>query len=283
MSTQTETQAIRTAAPIRRGPLWALKWLAMTFGLLVILITLWQVSGTISPSPEFPPPSQIWDYFVRQFFVGGARFARNPADAWLGHAVPSFLRILGGFILGCTAGIILGIFTGLSKVFRYSSSWILEFLRAIPTIAVLPLFIVVLAPVGPDWTRIIFIAYGVSLYVLINTASGVSSVDPTLIMMGRSFRLSKPAIVWRIVLPAAQPQIWAGLRIATIGSMILGIVSEFLISTNGIGWMIQGYLGPFVLPGMWAWILILAIFGLTFNLTIEAIERRVLRWHRNSH
>ena len=281
MVVTTETQAIRAArASARRGPVWWVKWFAMTFGLLIILIAAWQISATISPTPEVPSPARIGAYFWNQFFGSGGR-GLSASDAWFGHALPTMGRVLLGFVLGSTVGILLGILTGLSRVFRYSTSWVVDFLRAVPVVAVLPLFIVLLG--GGDGMRVAFITYGISLYVLINAANGVASVDPTLVMMGQSFRLSRRQIVWRIVLPAAQPQIWAGLRIATIGSLILGIVSEFFNATNGIGYQIQFNIGPFNMPGMWAWVLILALFGLALNLTIEGVERRMLRWHRNSH
>lgn len=277
----TETQAIRTArSSQRRGPVWWVKWFAMTFGLLIILIAAWQIAATISPTPEVPSPARIWTYFWSQFFGSGGR-GLSARDAWFGHALPTMGRVLAGFVLGSAVGILLGILTGLSRLFRYTTSWVIDFLRAVPVVAVLPLFIVLLG--GGDGMRVAFITYGISLYVLINAANGVASVDPTLVMMGQAFRLTRWQIITRIVLPAAQPQIWAGLRIATIGSLILGIVSEFFNATNGIGYQIQFTIGPFNMPGMWSWILLLALFGLAMNLTIEGIERRALRWHRQSH
>lgn len=285
MTTVTRPQSTekpeKAAKPERtRGIGGALRWFAMTFGLLIILLGAWQISALINPSTFIPSPAQIGTYFVKMFFLGGVGNL-TPADAWLGQALPTIGRALLGLALGAVMGVLIGVATGLNRVFRYSTSWVLEFLRAVPPSAVLPLFIVMLG--GEDWMRVAFIAYAVSLYVLINTANGVSSVDPTLIMMGRSFRLTGPQIVWRIVLPAAQPQIWAGLRIATIGATILAIVSEFFNAVNGIGYQIQWNVGRFNMQGMWAWILLLALFGLALNLTIEGVERRVLRWHRNSH
>ena len=274
------TTATRPTAAPRRRVLGVLRWFAMTFGLLIILLGAWQLSAAINPSTFIPSPAQIGAYFWKLFFAGGVG-ALSPANAWFGQALPTIGRALLGLAFGAAAGIIIGVVTGLSRPFRYSTSWVLEFLRAVPSSAVLPLFIVFLG--GGDWMRVAFIAYAVSLYVLINTANGVSSVDPTLVMVGRAFRLTRPQIVWRIVLPAAQPQIWAGLRIATIGATILAIVSEFFNATNGIGYQIQFNVGRFNMQGMWAWIVLLAIFGLVLNLTIEAIERRVLSWHRNSH
>lgn len=281
----TRTTGLRTVRrprpPLKRFSLaWWLSQAAMTFGLLIFLLLAWQIAAWIAPNPQIPSPAIILGYTWQLFIAGGAQ-GMSSETAWFGHALPTVGRALLGFLLGCFWGIVLGIFTGLSRVFRYTTSWVVEFLRAIPTSAVLPLFIVLMG--GTDWMRVAFISYGLSLYVLINTASGVASVDPTLILTGRAFRLSRPAIVWRIILPAAQPAIWAGIRIATIGATILAIVSEFMVATNGIGYQIQYNVGRFNLPAMWAWIVFLAIFGLILNFVVEGTERRVLRWHRNSH
>ncbi len=275
----TETTAIRVAVRSRRGARWWLSRVAMSVALPIILLAAWQVVGTISPSPFIPTPQKIAAYAWNLFFAGGAYM--SPTKAWFGAVLPTVGRALLGFALGSLWGVILGTFMGLSRAFRYTTSWVFEFLRAIPATAVLPIFILFLG--GSDAMRVAFIAYSLSLYVLINTANGVGSVDPSLLMMGRSFRLSKPTIVFRIVLPAALPQIYAGLRIGTIGATILAIVSEFFVADNGIGFQIRATSSSFNLLGMWAWILVLAVFGLLLNLVVEGVERRVLAWHRNSH
>jgi ABC-type nitrate/sulfonate/bicarbonate transport system permease component len=262
-----------------RGLLWWLSRLAMTFGLLIILLAAWQLAAMLNPNPHIPSPAQIGDYALKLFVTGGVYM--SPQTAWIGQALPTLGRALLGFALGSVWGIALGTAIGLSRVFRYSTSWVVEFLRALPASAVLPLFILVLG--GTDWMRVAFIAYGLSLYLLINAAGGVGSVDQTLIMMGRSFRLSRGAIIWRIVLPAALPQIYAGLRIATNSSIILAILSELFVASNGIGYQIRLTGSNFNYQGMWAWILLLSLFGLLFNLTVGAVERRLLGWHRSSH
>ncbi len=275
----TETTAIRTAVRPRRGAGWWTSRIAMSITLPILLLAAWQIVGTIAPDPFIPTPQKIGLYAWKLFFNGGAYM--TPTKAWFGEALPTIGRALLGFVLGSLWGVILGTFMGLSRVFRYTTNWVFEFLRAIPATAVLPIFILFLG--GTDWMRIAFISYSLSLYVLINTAQGVGSVDPSLIMMGRSFRLSRPAIVFRIVLPAALPQIYAGLRIGTIGATLLAIVSEFFVADNGIGFQIRATSTSFNLPAMWAWIVFLAIFGLLLNLVVEAVEHRVLAWHRNSH
>ena len=276
----TETSAIRSAttAP-RRGPRWWASRVAMVLTMPIALIVLWQILGSIFPSPFIPTPAKLGDYASKLFFTGGAYM--SPAKAWFGNGLQTMGRALLGFVLGSVWGVFLGTCMGLSRVFRYTTSYVFEFLRAIPATAVLPLFILFLG--GSDAMRVAFIAYSLSLYVLINAANGVGSVDPALITMGRAFRLSPSAVVFRIILPAALPQIYAGLRIATNGALILAIVSEYFVADNGIGYQIRATSTGFNLPGMWSWLLLLAVFGLVLNTVVESIERRVLGWHRRSH
>lgn len=252
---------------------------ATRFGLLIVLLALWQVVASLHPNPHLPSPLQIADYARKLFVTGGGYLPTG--SAWLGQALPTIGRALLGFALGSVWGIALGTLVGLSRPFRSTTSWVIEFLRALPASAVLPLFILVLG--GTDAMRVAFIAYTLSLYLVINAAGGVGSVDPTLILMGRAFRLSRAAIVWRIILPAALPQIYAGLRIATNSAIILAIVSEFFVATNGIGYQIRLTGSNFNYLGMWSWILLLSIVGLLINLVAEAVESRLLAWHRNSH
>jgi ABC-type nitrate/sulfonate/bicarbonate transport system permease component len=276
-------EAIRAATgPVTRRPRrgagwWSLR-LLMTFGLLVVLLAAWQVAASIAPSPFIPSPATIGATFWKLFVAGGASL--SPSSAWLQQALPTIGRALLGFVLACVSGVLIGTLIGLSRIVRYSTSWVVDFIRAIPASAMLPLFILVLG--GSDAMRVAFITYTISLYALINTANGVGSVDPALLMTGRVFRLSRVAIVFRIVLPAASPQIFAAVRIATNGSTIVAIVSEFFVASNGIGYQIRYTSSIFDYPGMWAWILLLSLYGLALNLIVEAVGRRLLSWHWRS-
>ncbi|GAA2176043.1 ABC transporter permease [Agrococcus versicolor] len=263
------------AARARR---WAMV-AATRLGLLVVLLAAWQVAATVQPNPHLPPPMSILDAARRLFVTGGAYL--SPETAWLGNALPTIARALAGFALGSLWGVTLGVVVGLSRPFRVGTGWVIEFLRALPASAVLPLFIVVLG--GTDAMRIAFIAWTLSLYLVINAAGGVASVEPTLILMGRSLRLRRAAIVRRIILPAALPQIFAGLRIGTNSAIILAIVSELFVASDGIGYQIRLTGSSFDYRAMWAWILLLSLVGVAINVVVELVERRVLGWHRRSH
>lgn len=244
---------------------------------LVLLVVLWQILTTAFPSRFFPPPLAIWDAFVALFFNG------PPESLFLGEGLTvdtagTLWRLLIGFALGSALGVIIGVVVGRSMIVRDLTNPIIEFLRSIPATATLPLFIILFG--GDDSMRIAFIAYGVSWFVIINTAAGVSSVHVTPIEMGQIFKVSRAGVLLRIVLPAAMPKIFAGLRIAVVAGLLLAVVSEFLLATSGIGFQLTLALQTFKLRDMWAWMLLLALIGLILNLLLGLVEHLVLRWDR---
>lgn len=264
----------------RRTPRRLFRSALVNYGLLVVLILVWQAVTMAIASPFFPTPLAIAQKFWTMFIVDPQ--GQVLATPTMTHdALPMMGRALAGFLAGCAAGILLGIWTGLSRLFGLTTSWIVEFLRAIPGTATLPLFILLLG--GSDGMRIAFIAYSISWYVLLNTAQGVRSIDPALILVGRAYRRSRTDQVVTIVIPAAMPQIFTSLRLATAGAIILAIASEFLVSSNGVGYRLLIAQANFQMVELWAWLVFLALLGLVVNLLLELVERKVLAWHRMSH
>lgn len=247
------------------------------FGLLIVLIALWQFGTSTWKSLFFPPPSTIWDAIVKTFFSG------EPETLFLTKAMTvdvasSLGRLLVGFVLGSVVGVLIGTAIGRSMALREVTDPIVEFLRSIPATATLPLFIILLG--GDDGMRIAFIAYAVMWFVLINTASGVSSIHPTVIDVGRAFRIPRWKVLLRMVIPAAMPTIFAGLRIGATVSLLAAVVSELMLATNGIGYRLVLAQTGFRMAELWAWIILLAIIGFLINTLMEVLERRLLGWHR---
>ncbi|MFB2579688.1 ABC transporter permease [Herbiconiux sp. P15] len=247
--------------------------LAYFFVPLVVLVALWQIATTVAPSPFFPPPVEIGENLVKLLVGGDAFFT----EVFYEDFLATVGRMLAGFALGAAWGIVIGTAMGLSQASRETVTPIVEFLRSIPATATLPLFIILLG--GGDDMRIVFIAYGVSWFVLINTASGVGSIHRTMLDLGKVFKISPARRLFSIVLPAASPKIFAGLRIASTAALLLAIVSEFILASNGIGFQLIQAQGRFQLLNMWSWMLALALLGLLINVLLDAVENRVLSWH----
>lgn len=247
------------------------------FGAIIVIVAIWQFAASTWKSLFVPPPSRIWDNSLDLFFSG------PPESLFLTTAITvdvaaSVGRLALGFVLGSAVGVLFGVAIGRVVALRELTDPIVEFLRSIPATATLPLFIILLG--GDDGMRVAFIAYAVMWFVLINTASGVSSIHSTVIDMGRTFRIPPWKVLFRMTIPAALPSIFAGLRIGSTVSLLAAVVSELMLATNGIGYRLIIAQGQFRMADLWSWIILLALLGFLLNTIMELIERRVLAWDR---
>ena len=169
---------------------------------------------------------------------------------------------------------------GLSARARRAAAPIVEFLRAIPPPALLP-FAILVVGVGASM-KVFIIAFVCVWPILLNTIDGVTSVDPTLRDTTRVYGIPDRDRIWRVMLPAASPQIFAGLRTAVSLALILMVISEMVASTNGIGYFVLQSQRTFAIPEMWSGILLLGILGYVLNGGFVLLERRLLRWHRGA-
>jgi ABC-type nitrate/sulfonate/bicarbonate transport system permease component len=233
-------------------------------------IAVWWVWSGSADSFYFPPLQDILRTFV---------------DVWLGprlvdDVLPSLRRLVLGYALAALLGVGLGVLLGRSPGVRRATGPILEFLRAIPPPLLIPVGMLVLG-VG-DGMKIAVIALVCLFPVLLNTTDGVRGVDPVLLDTGRTYGLSRGTTLRRIVLPAAAPQIVAGLRTSLAMALILMVISEMVASQNGIGFTILQAQRTFALPEMWSGILLLGILGVVLNALFALFERRALRWQRGA-
>lgn len=191
--------------------------------------------------------------------------------------LPSALRALCGFLLGSVIGIVagvpLGYIRGLNAWFRPT----LEFLRATPIPAVLPVAFVAFGPT--DLTRVGLIALGAVWPVLLNSTDGARAVDRNLIDAARAARLGRLRLIITVVLRASLPQIFAGLRIALGLALVMMVVSEMVSSTDGLGFLVLQSQRSFALTQMYAGVLLLGALGGAFTIIFTVCERRILRWY----
>lgn len=279
MTVAEDTTAIVTRMRRAGENRWrnALVSLAYAVVPVIALVAIWEWVATTWPSLFFPPPSRTWDAAVALFFSGTADtlFLTPAVTVDIAGTVS---RALLGFALGSIVGIIAGTVIGRSMVVRDLTNPIVEFLRSIPATATLPLFIIIFG--GEDGMRLAFIAYTVMWFVLINTAAGVSTIHGTVLDMCKTFRVPVLKVFFRVMLPAALPKIFAGLRIAITVALLSAIVSELMLASNGIGNRLVIAQTQFRMGDLWAWMVVLALIGFVFNTVMEAVERRVLAWDR---
>jgi ABC-type nitrate/sulfonate/bicarbonate transport system permease component len=236
----------------------------------LLLLVAWGVLSAGSDTYYFPPLTEILSTF---------------ADTWLfervgSDVVPSLVRMGLGYAIAVVVAISLGLLLGMSRRARAAAAPIVEFLRAIPPPALLPFAILVIG-VGNSM-KVFIIAFVCLLPILLNTIDGVTGIDPTLRETTRVYGIDGRDRLWRVMLPAASPQIFAGMRTSLSLALILMVISEMVASTNGIGYFVLQSQRTFAIPEMWSGILLLGILGYTLNGVFVLIERRLLRWHRGA-
>jgi ABC-type nitrate/sulfonate/bicarbonate transport system permease component len=195
------------------------------------------------------------------------------------HVVPSLERIGLGFGIAVVAGIMVGIPIGLSRWARLAVMPHIEYWRALPPPALLPISIVLLHSIG-NRQKVSFIAFFCLFPVLLNTIDGVRGIDPTLGETARSYGIGGLERVRRIVLPAALPQIVAGIRNSLALAVIMMVLAEYWSSTNGVGYVLLISKNTFQLAPMWAAIVLIGVLGYLLNALFLVAERRLLAWHR---
>jgi ABC-type nitrate/sulfonate/bicarbonate transport system permease component len=235
----------------------------------LVILAAWQLWTAQAENDNFPRLSTILVQF---------------RDMWLfsqfgEHVLPSLVRIGAGFAIAVVAGIAIGIPIGLSRWARLWAMPHIEYWRAMPPPALLPISIVLLHSIG-DKQKISFIAFFCLFPILLNTIDGVRGIDPTLLETARSYNVPKLERIRRLVLPAAAPQIAAGMRTSVSLAVIMMVLAEYFSSTNGVGYVLLISKNTFQFSPMWAAIVLIGVLGYLLNVLFLIAERRLLAWHR---
>ena len=246
------------------------RWTGPLLGLLlpVGLALLWElaVRAGLSTGRLVPPPSVIWNTFVE--LAGTGELQR--------HALATTTRVMTGFGLGVVSGTVLGAVTGYSTFTLRLLDPTLQALRAIPSIAWVPLFILWLGIF--ESSKVTLIAVGVFFPVYLGVMGAIRSVDRKLVEVGRAFRLSPIAMVWRILLPAVLPAYVLALRSGLGLGWMFVVAAELLGASEGLGYLlVDGQ--PLGKPAqIVAAIVVFAVIGKTTDWLLSLAAAPFLRW-----
>jgi ABC-type nitrate/sulfonate/bicarbonate transport system permease component len=238
--------------------------------LILGLLVLWELSARFGwiDSPLWPPFSRVlsawWDQLVHE-------------DLLLNLAM-SLERMFAGFAIAAVVGAGIGLVMGYYGFAYRLLEPLVETLRPIPSPAYIPIAILFLG-IG-DEMKIFMIALACTFPTLLNTYSGVRSVEEIQINTGRTFGLSRYQILWEIVLPSSMPYIFTGLRISLAVALIVAVISEMVAANDGIGYYILHMQRSFQVAPMYAGIVTLALVGYGLNQLFLLVEHKVLWWHR---
>jgi len=230
-------------------------------------LCIWEVWARREPSFLLPPASVVLE----------RAWAVWPTSDFLLSTAASMKRLAAGYAIGAGVGIVLGVVLGASRGARRSLEPLLEFLRAVPPIAIVPIAIVILG--FGDAMRISVIAFGVCFPVLVNAVEGGRAVTPEARDTAAMLHVGRAERLYRIYLPAALPSIVAGLRVALSIGLVLVVISEFVGSGDGLGRYIIRQQAEFNVPEMYAAVLFLGLLGYVLNRVFLVAERRLLAWH----
>ncbi|MGW0810205.1 ABC transporter permease [Nonomuraea sp. NPDC002799] len=192
------------------------------------------------------------------------------------HLQASLVRSLAGFGLAILLAIPLGLLIGWYQPIADFLTPLLEVFRNTSAVALLPVFTLILG-IG-ETTKITFVLYACSWPILLNTISGVKTVEPLLIKSARSMGLGPVRLFQKVILPAAVPTIFTGVRLAGAYSILVLLFAEMVGAKAGLGYLILDTQSSFRIPDMYAGIITISVVGLLFNLLLIGVERRFSTW-----
>jgi ABC-type nitrate/sulfonate/bicarbonate transport system permease component len=192
------------------------------------------------------------------------------------HVRATLERVAVGFATGAGLGIALGLGAGQVRVVRDVVEPVVEMLRPIPPLAVLPLFIVWVGIGEPS--KVGFITYATFFPIFLTTVTGVRQIDPLLLRAARSLGAGGLRLFVRVILPAALPDILTGLRLGVALAFFVIVISEFIGAEHGLGYLINDGRNFFLVPQMLGAAVVLGLLGYAGNGLVRLLERRLTRW-----
>jgi len=232
-------------------------------------LALWEIaSRTGLVDARFVPAAS--DVLVRfgQYVIDRA-FWRDVGDTMLSWAV--------GLLIAAVAGIVLGFLIGSSRFLERFTHSTIEFLRPVPSVALIPLAVLLFGT--KMQSSLLLIVYAAFWQILLQVIYGAKDVDPVADSTARSYGLSRLQRVRHVVWPTALPYLMTGLRLAAAVALILAITAEMLIGAPGLGKQIALTRESGDTLSMYALILAAGLIGVVINLVARFVERRVLAWH----
>ncbi|MGO1591522.1 MAG: ABC transporter permease [Ancrocorticia sp.] len=238
---------------------------------IFLLVALWQLASItdIIPTRFAPAPTQIVSELARLVAA---------SELWvaIGSTLTAWIQALAIAVVGgSTVGLILGSSRYLSAFFRPA----IEFLKPIPSIAMIPLVILTM---GSGKSSEVFLAtYAAIFQMLMSAISAVRDVDPVARDTAAAYSMPLWARIRFLIIPSMLPQLLTGIRISSNTALILCITSELLVGMNGLGNQLGQARSVGNLPVMYAYILVIGIVGFGLNTLLMALQRRLLSWHES--
>ncbi|BDE05994.1 nitrate ABC transporter permease [Vulcanimicrobium alpinum] len=245
------------------------RWLniAAPFSLLV----LWQVAvSTRLLNPGlFPPPTAIAANFVA--YAASGELATN--------ALWTLSRLMVGLVIGGIPGTIIGLLMGMNRYVRAYFQPVIALLYPIPKIAILPLFYFIFGTgEAAKWAAV---AVGVFFLMAINTEAGVRQIETIYLDVARAYRIRPVSFFFRVLLPGALPNIYAGLKLSIGIAIVLAVAAEYQLTRVGLGFAIFNAQQLLDVERLYAALVAVSLLGFALAAIVDAVEMIALPWRRH--
>lgn len=248
---------------MNRFELRSINWDGIIFFAAVLFI--WEVSAIFADSYSFPKATDVAVTMWRD------------SDVLLAESLATLRRTMVGFFIALVVTLPLGILIGRISLLADIIEPLIEFLRPLPPIAMIPISMMVLG-IG-DAAKLVVVIYGASFPILINTVDAVRVQDPMQSRVARSLRLTTFERMVFVDLPSAMPRIVAGIRLSITVALLLAIVSEMILSTDGLGDYLSRAHSSFNMTKVVSAILAIAVLSVLVTVTTNRISYWIIAWH----
>ncbi len=236
--------------------------------IIVLMLLVWEIAPRyeLVNATFMPPLSEVMEA-LKELILSGEL---------LEHTIISLRRACTGFgiaiLIATPAGFLVGWFRSFEKIVDPA----LQALRQLPTLALLPLFILFLGTGEVSKIAIIFNACFWPIFL--NTATGVSQLDPLLVKTARSMGVSGFGMFRKVAFPASIPSLFSALRLSGATSLLILVAAEMMGANSGLGFLIYQSETRFQIPGMYAAIVAITFLAITLNYMLTTLEASVSRW-----
>lgn len=261
---ETETQLERSPGRLRRrvrGPLGALVIFLMILG-----VWIWAVETEVVHRVILPPPGEVAQAFFATFTEG----------FFYEHLWVTLQEVLIGFVVGAVLGFSLGALFGVSSFAREVSYPFIVAFQGLPKIVLAPVFITAF---GFGMMSKVMMAVAISFFpLLINTMSGLMTVDEEAVRLMRSLTASRKDVFFKLSVMHAMPSIFAGVKTSLTLALIGAIVGEFVGARAGLGFLLHSYSYQLQVDRVWAITIILGLIGIILYVLIEWADQKIVFW-----
>ncbi len=248
-----------------------INWMAgviYRYGLLIGIFLLWQAGSEMKWfNPSVLPALDtiaysLWNGISDGILLGDMAISLQRSG----------IAFLGAVIIAIPLGILMGQINAIDRVLDP----VVQLFRQTSALALYPVFILLL---GLGETSKVFVIFWATIFpLLVNTISGVKEIDPKIIEMSRVYGATSFTVFRRVIIPAALPSIFIGMRLAATTALLLLIASEMIGANSGIGFRVMHAQYNFQIPLMFASIVLLALLGLIANYVLVDLQKRFCRW-----